>query len=217
MEQAGFLVQASVTLFDAEQYAPAAGLALLAHEEIGKHRILVDLWWKAQMKGADLTVERIKGAYEDHVEKQRRGQLSITTRFGPGTLSDLIRKVMGGPRSPEYAAAREKIDEVVHRQAKRTPDERHRTRMNVLYVDLEDSGDAWKRPALIGRNKALDIVQQACGDYSGQVHNMAIWLGSQPENPTHPQEEALMAWVQAVKVWPQRPEWPVPTWPRQVL
>jgi hypothetical protein len=36
-------------LFDAEQYAPAAGLALLAHEEIGKHRILVDLWWEAQM------------------------------------------------------------------------------------------------------------------------------------------------------------------------
>jgi hypothetical protein len=89
--------------------------------------------------------------------------------------------------------------------------------MNALYVDLEDSGDAWKRPAVIGRDKALKIVQDACGDYSVHHSNMGIWLGSQQANPTRPQDEALRAWVQAVKAWAQRPEWPVPAWPRQPL
>lgn len=213
MEQAGFLLRAAVTLFDAEQYAPAAGLALLAHEELGKHRILVDRWWKAQMKRADFTVASIKGAYEDHVEKQRRGQLSVTYRFGPGVVSDLVRKVIGGPRTPEYAAARGKLDEVIKHKAKRTPDQRHRSRMNALYVALENSGDSWSRPADIGRDKALDIVQEACGDYSVEYSNMGIWLSSQQENPTLPEDEALRAWIQAVKVWAQRPELPVPVWP----
>lgn len=72
-EQAGFLLGSAVTLFDAGQCATAVGLALLAHEELGKHRILVDLWWETQTKGAQLSVGKIQKAYESHPEKQRRG------------------------------------------------------------------------------------------------------------------------------------------------
>jgi AbiV family abortive infection protein len=218
MEQSGLLVRASVTLFDAEQYAPAAGLALLVHEELGRHHILVDLWWNAEVKRADLTVENIKHAYGDHVEKQRRGLHGVSLRFGPGSVViDLFRKMVGGPRSPDYAAARQELDEVLKSLAKRAPNQRDRARINALYVDLEDSGGGWKRPADIGRDRVLDIITEACGHYSDYHSAMGIWLGSEQENPTHPQDEALLAWVQAVKAWPQRPEWPVPTWPKQML
>jgi AbiV family abortive infection protein len=209
-EQAGFLLGSAVTLFDAGQYATAVGLALLAHEELGKHRILVDPWWETQTKGAQFSVGKIQKGYESHPEKQRRGQLSVIFH---GLLPDWIRKaLMGGAEAPTYEDARRELDQILRRLARRTPNERHRTRMDAHYVDIEASGNAWNRPVDISRERALDIVQQASSDYSVRHHNMGIWLASQ-DSLLHPEAGALRAWVEAVKKWSQRPELPAPRFP----
>lgn len=117
LEQCGLLLQAAVTLFEAQQYPTAAALALLAHEELGKYRILIDLWWETTEKGAKLGMREVRDAYRDHVERQRRGQLSI---------------VLKG-----IAVARDNLFEFAKRKAKRTPDDRHRARMRAHMSTLK--------------------------------------------------------------------------------
>lgn len=201
LEQCGFLLQAAVTLFEAKQYPTAAALALLVHEELGKYGILVDLWWQANVKGVEFNVSMVRDAYGDHVKKQRRGQLSVVLK-GISVARDKLQETAFGDWLDQ-------LYEFAKRKAKRTPDDRHRTRMRALYVDLKDLGDGWDRPAEIGRDQAHEIIEQACNDYSVQYSNLRTWL----ENPDSPQSEALRAWIRALPGWPERPELPVPKRP----
>ena len=87
LEQCGLLLRHSAILHKEQVASTAAGLALLAREELGKYRILLDLWRKAKDTGSCPSPEDIHHAIEDHVEKQKQAQLSVTNRMqGPGGL-----------------------------------------------------------------------------------------------------------------------------------
>jgi hypothetical protein len=55
---------------------------------------------------------------------------------------------------------------------KRQPDERHKARCSSLYVDLNDQGTAWLRPASIAKDEAYNEITTAIADYSFEVYRL---------------------------------------------
>ena len=80
---------------------------MLAREELGKHRILRCEWKKSVQSGQPPSVTQIKSACEDHIEKQKQGQLSITLMTScPSALDTALRtRVKSRPADPDYQAA----------------------------------------------------------------------------------------------------------------
>ena len=81
---------------------------------------------------------------------------------------------------------------------KRTPTDRHLTRMKAVYVDLNDTGTAWNRTCEISARQSIDCLTHAANDYAIQQGNLRIGV----VNPN------LSA---ALEAWPERPELPQPT------
>ncbi len=78
LEQCGRLLKSACVLYREKDYSTAVGIAMLAREELGKHRILRDEWKNALQTGKSPSVAQIKSACEDHIKKQKRGQMSVT-------------------------------------------------------------------------------------------------------------------------------------------
>jgi AbiV family abortive infection protein len=202
IEQCGLLLQHAVMLHDAKAYSTAVAVALFAREELGRYKILLDFWEKADGKRKNPTVDEIKKACDAHEEKQRRAQLSLMYRAeGPGKLSDLLRaRIENRPGSPAYIQAEEEIKKLDETTIKRTPKQRHLSRMKALYVDLNDTGTSWNRPCELFARQSEDCLTHAANDYAVQQGN----LQSGMVNPN------LGA---ALEAWPERPELPRPVWP----
>src|SRR5262249_913403 len=200
IEQCGLLLQHAVTLHDAKAYSTAVAVALFAREELGRYKILLDFWERAEGKGKTPTVDEIKKACDAHEEKQRRAQLSIMYRAdGPGPLLDLLR-ARGRPGTPEYIQAKKAIEKIDKTTIKRTPKNRHLTRMKALYVDLNDTGAVWNRPYEISARQSIDCLMHAANDYAGQQDRLQRGMV----------DASLGA---ALEAWPERPELPRPVWP----
>src|SRR5436190_17444444 len=103
LEQCGHLLSDAVTLYRGKSYSSAVALAMIGREELGKHRMLLEEWRKAEGTGQYPTVEAIRTACEDHVVKQGRALLSLT--FMPENTSAFgaaIRtKIEHKPQDPE--------------------------------------------------------------------------------------------------------------------
>jgi AbiV family abortive infection protein len=93
-EQAGYLFRDAAVLFDEGSYSSATALALLGREELGKYAILRDLWRRAAA-GATISRSEVRDACEDHVDKQKRAQLSLVhrVRADPGAAK-LFRSLL---------------------------------------------------------------------------------------------------------------------------
>ena len=106
--------------------------------------------------------------------------------------------------SAEWKDADAKLEHVKSIRIKRTPADRHSTRMRALYVDLKDSGNAWNRPAELPELEATNCLIDSANDYSVQAHNRL-------------QREILLyddpALAAALDAWPDRPALPPATWP----
>ena len=202
IEQCGLLLQHAVVLHDAKAYSTAVAVALFAREELGRYKILRDFWEKADREGKSPTVDEIKKACDAHEEKQRRGQLSVMYRAdGPGKLSDLLRaRFENRPGSPAYVQAEKEIKKLDETTIKRTPKNRHLSRMKALYVDLNDTGTSWNRPCALSARQSKDCLTHAATDYAIQQDNLRRGM----VNPN------LAA---ALKAWLERPKLPRPVWP----
>lgn len=175
---------------------------MFAREELGRYLILLDLWKRAE-EGKPPAVDEVRAACDDHVEKQRRAQLSISYRGeGSGGLANLIRaRMQYKPGSPEYEQAVEAMEKLNEIKAKRRPTDRHSTRMRALYVDLDDSGIGWNRPSEMSRAEATNCLADAVNDYARAYDRLTRGVGLDPN---------LSA---ALDAWWERPELPPPAWP----
>jgi AbiV family abortive infection protein len=127
LEQCGLLLRDANLLYRSGSYASAVALAEFAQEELGGWRILRDLRTEV-LGGKRLKIKDIQDACKDHESKQRAGALSSTIKAD--TDSKLGRLLHNSP-----AAAREQLEKLHRRKAKRVPSERHEQRMSALYVD----------------------------------------------------------------------------------
>ncbi len=94
LHQCGVLLSDAVLLHDATRYATATGVAMLAREELGKAKILFDLWKDVQVGRRAVTTKQIKSKLDDHEEKQRRAQLSMTFQAAHGTREATLMREM---------------------------------------------------------------------------------------------------------------------------
>jgi AbiV family abortive infection protein len=169
LEQAGRLLHSSVTLFEADDWSTATGIAMLGREELGRSRILRELAEKAG-KGEALSRDDVQAACEDHVTKQRAAVLSTTMKAANGTgLGDLLQARMSeNPQSEKWRDADAKLKVVTDKKTKRLPTDRHEMRMQCFYVDLKDNGDGWRRPCDVTRDQAQAFISDAMNDYAVQ-------------------------------------------------
>jgi hypothetical protein len=153
-------------------------------------------------------VDDVREACEDHEEKQRRGQLSVSIMAEPPSVLDtLLRRTMKpDPQDREYKEANEALEEVIKRTAKRTPSARHSIRIRALYVDLNESGIEWDKPADLSSAEAAKCLSEAANDYAGQYDRLQLTL-------LREMEPKLAAGLEA---WPDRPNLPSPVWPEVV-
>ena len=205
LEQCGYLLSDAIALFDRGSHASAVALALLAREELGRYRILLELWHRAA-DGKAVSVDEVRRACEDHVTKQRRAQMSIVYRAGgPGGLTDIIdRRIRARPGTPEFQQADEQLKQCDELKLKRTPANRHSTRMRAMYVDISDDGTGWNRPTAMTEGEAKDCLVDAVNDYAVQVNKLNEFATLRALDPPL----AL-----ALEDWRDKPPLPVPTWP----
>jgi AbiV family abortive infection protein len=169
IQQAGYLFEHAVILFDAGVHSSAVALALLGREELGRYAILCDLWRKGSA-GSEFSPDEVRKACEGHVEKQRRGIFSLVYRTSIETgFGKLLRSLVGLlPSSAAARRIREQIAKIDRLRARRLPEERHAARMRSIYVDLDQSGGAWLRPSSITEAEARTTIEDAVNDYSVQ-------------------------------------------------
>jgi AbiV family abortive infection protein len=74
--QCGRLLNRAATLYKAGDHVTAVGLAALAQEELGRSRYLRDQW-KEVVKGKTVSLREIRKACENHLLKQKWGQVSV--------------------------------------------------------------------------------------------------------------------------------------------
>jgi AbiV family abortive infection protein len=206
LEQCGFLLEHAVILHRAKVYPTAMALALFAREELGRCSILREFWKRAVEGGYSPSTEEIQAACDDHVEKQRLAQRSLTYRTdGTGQLDEILRKQMQhSPSSAEWREADEQLKEIDARKGKRTPADRHAARMKAIYVDLNESGSAWNRPIELNPTEATQCLEDAANDYA------VLWDKFQP-GMLRAMVEPKMA--EALEAWDSRPPLPVPARP----
>jgi AbiV family abortive infection protein len=206
LEQCGRLLSDAMVLYRGKSYSSALALAMIAREELGKHRLLLEAWKESEATGKYLTVDAIQTACEDHVDKQRRALLSLTfTAENSSTLDIAVRtKLKHKPSDKEYQQAEEVIQTALKSLAKRAPEERHSARMRALYVDLQDSGLEWIRPSQMLQAEVQKLLNDAANDYAGQWNRL---------DPDHLRALGDAKLGDALEAWNERPALPEPIWP----
>lgn len=207
LEQCGRLLKAAAILYKEKDYSTAVGVAMLAREELGKHRILRDEWRKSVDTGKAPGVEYIQRACEDHIEKQKRGRGSVTLNAASGSvLGEAIKTVIemsGTPTDSKFKAADSIIKTAVGAIEKHAPAERHEKRLEGFFVDLANSGTDWKRPSItISQEEASKLLKDAANGYAEEHHRFS--------NTALLEDKQL---AEDLEAWSKKPALPPPTWP----
>jgi AbiV family abortive infection protein len=203
VEQAGNLLGSATLLFSNGQSAAAVGVAMLAAEELGRHRILRDLAKRAD-SGDQIHPDEVRERCEDHATKQQHGLGGISFHQDRDTqLGKLMMTKLTSPvGSKEWHDASDQLDVVTEAKQKRLPHERHSLRMSAFYVDLQDSG-VWSRPNAINRETARRQISDVVNDYAVLRGNLQIESA----------EEDSAEMLQALKTMTPQPSLPLPRWP----
>jgi AbiV family abortive infection protein len=199
LERCGQLLHDAIDLYDLGRFGTAAGLAMLAREEMGKAKILLKIANEVD-GGRELSPRELADALEDHLVKQRHAQLSVVLSGALGTqLAMLMRKSMD-PSDPYSQAAFEELNQLVKQKVRRTPDDRHSVRQRGMYVDPDDTGTVWNRPAHFTKEEALNHITHTMNDYSVLLNNLE-------HAGQYEKVRALL------KDWPDHSELPERRWP----
>jgi AbiV family abortive infection protein len=222
LEQSGFLLCDAVNLHNAERFPTAIALALLAAEEFGKSRILLDYWEKAN-QGQSITIEAVRRAvkpHKPHETKQTRALLSsLTAGLARGTeIGDLLFEfAMSAKRLLDKRAEKSQplkgladelsLDPLLPKLASAMTRARERT----LYVDADDSATSWERPCKAFGAKlselALLVISNIYNSYTNAAWNLQPKrLRANTSNPRPDLASALEAWAER----PELPSAPTP-------
>jgi AbiV family abortive infection protein len=207
-EQCGVLLRDAVLLYENGSHATTVGLAMLARGEMGKGRMLLDLWRGVVNKGRKVSADEIRDQFKDHKAKQGKAQISQTSRWSGDTeVAKLNRaSMMGNPDVAGREAARRELDRLDKKRRKRTPDDRHKARMRTLYVDLNESGTGWSTPVETP-DDARAHLEDAANDYG------LLWVRLQgTEAARVKRDDPNLA--AAKDAWPERPTLPEPVRPK---
>jgi AbiV family abortive infection protein len=184
LEHCGLLLRDANLLYQNGSYASAVALAAFAQEELGRWKMLLDLRRKV-LRGDRLTVEQIRTRCGDHVRKQEAGQMSTVMRTDKDSgLGKLLQsRASAKPGSKEWKAADEEIKRLDRQKTKRAPGDRHKQRMDALYVDPV-SPDGWNRPINeISQTSAFGRLQDVGNDYSLQYERYTNPQLHKPDDP----------------------------------
>jgi AbiV family abortive infection protein len=99
LEQCGRLLHDAIDLYERDRFGTAVGLAILAREELGKARILIQLSGEVEA-GKGLSLRELSSALADHLEKQEHAQISVVLSAGCGTRLQELFKKAGDPQIP---------------------------------------------------------------------------------------------------------------------
>jgi len=200
-EQCGRLMHDAANLYDSGSYSTAVGLAMLAREELGKGRILLDMWRDG---GAEVTLDKVTAKLDDHLSKQQSAQLSISISVPRDSrLGKIMRRVFEAPSGTtefDRAMDEKEFQTALESVRRRTPSTRMDLRERGFYVDPKEDGTDWIRPLTIDREKAQDTLLAAMNDYSAQLSHLV------PEI----REDHLK---RVLETWPERPPLPDRRWP----
>ena len=202
LQQCGLLLLDAVALAEEHRLPTAAGIAMLALEELGRHRILLDLCRKSA-EGTVVTRKQVTAACGNHETKQRRGQGSLSFRERKDSpLGKLIHAEMHHrPGSPEYRDAEENLRMSGKKRLRRQPAYRHAKRMRAFYVDLNTDG-TWSLPRQLDPNSCANDVADAVGDYNNARERIEF---AEDLYSNH-------ALAVAIAALADRPELPLPKW-----
>jgi AbiV family abortive infection protein len=203
LEQCGNLLRDTIVLYRATAYSSAVTLAMFGREELGKHMMLLQQWRAAQETGTLPTVEAIKAAHGDHVDKHRWGLKSLLyTPDSSSTVGKAMEtKTKYKPQDEEYQNAEAVIQHALNRLAKQVPDARHSARVRALYVDLNDSGTEWNRPQDFPETESYKLLSESLFDYVIQCEKL------KPDRLRNMGDQRL---AEALEAWNQRPDLPQP-------
>jgi AbiV family abortive infection protein len=205
LEQCGLLLRDANHLYRLGSYATCIAVAALAHEEMGRYQILSKLWRQA-LGGKSFTVNEIRKACSNHVEKQREGLLAITLTDdgGRGTaLGKLIRATTEAKlQSPERKKLDAELDQMIAEIKQNIPSDRHRARVSALYVEPKSETE-WHRPADTTASEAFAFLLGAGNDYSMQRQRYT----------TRSNVEYYGQLYDALEQWCERPTLVPPEWP----
>ncbi len=209
LEQSGLLLNDAVTLMDKKSYNNGIVLAAFAREELGRSQILMNLFDDVVKNGKNITADDINKACNQHMSKQEYGQISTVLRFQNDTEEGkLFMKKMkliqdGNQESADYRENEVKLNEIMAQVRKRTPGERHRHRLKALYVMPDDKGTGWNIPKNISPEFARDFIIDTSNDYSAiRQHFYSDSRSDETE------------FIKEVRKWGEKPELPLPTWPK---
>jgi AbiV family abortive infection protein len=199
LRQSACLLTDGILLFGAGRAATAAGLALLAREELGRFHCLLKLRNDAIESGKLPSVKEVRNSYKDHRIKQQWGQTSVSMGFPDDWADKVMEKLKPNPEQEELIL-KDSL-KPVQTKRRRDPHDRHARRGKCFYVDIEPSGADWNLPWLMSREEAERIIIEAKNDY----HMMLHYLRGRYFGPE------LGA---ALDAWADKPELPFIVWSR---
>lgn len=191
LEQCGKLLLDAVLLYREDRFASAVGLTMVARDELGKYRLLLDLW--NQTSGGNPVEYTLR---EMHVKKQELAAMSAT--LGEGDGDDRVAKFNAMTQlawgSDEFRSAFESLGDASSRK---------NDRERAFYVDPCDGG--WARPCeTFTQRRAERLIADAQNDYRVQSDPINRKINFQERRPGL--HEALEAWTSK----PELPEMPFP-------
>jgi AbiV family abortive infection protein len=205
--QCGILLADAVVLINKKSYSSAVVLAAFSREELGRYRILINFFDEIVKKGQTVTLEDINKACKEHVVKQKWGQISTTLRFQndseTGKLIMTRTKLLqsGQHQSEEFKEIEKKMADITESIRKRTPNDRHKARMEALYVEPDNSGTDWNTPKRVSPEFARNFVADASGDYA--ILRQIL----------EPSTSSNAEFTKELLKWKDKPEIPLPKWP----
>lgn len=201
LKRCGELLTDSRMLFQEQRYATSLGLAALAREELGRARMLKEIWQATKEEGS-ISLNEVINKCEDHQTKQEYGQISVVIKWSnKGELGEIGNTLLSGnTQAPEFATAQSKMKQLSQKKKKRTPLDRHMLRTQAFYVEPKENGLGWSEPSkVISEETAREFLIEAINDYS-------LICGYQdPACSPHKFDAAL-------QFWQQNPDLPPPPW-----
>lgn len=202
LEQGGLLLHDSVFLYRSEKFSSACALALFAIEEIGRSRLLHQLWEEIAAKNeGQVTAQAIRRKCDNHIFKQFKGLTTpmLYIEKKNKKMYELFEATLVERATSESWRASAELHEVAKRLQRKLPKLRHEWRQKSLYVEPDESGSKWNRPRNLPKKVAFDSLFGANDAYSNTVRKF---------NCMQPFEEEASAFHCALEAWNECPELP---------
>lgn len=215
LAQAGRLLRSAVVLLESGDASTALALAMFGREELGRSRLLRKCYSETG-SGRAFSAKDISKICSEHVAKQEASAFATVLKphrdSQVGKALATMSLYAHTPTSDEYRQADEVLNAAAAAKQSRQPHDRHESRCDSLYVDLNDLGTDWKCPIDVSVDSAQTQINEAVSDYSHEYQRLTI-----PElwHPTQPQIRG--AEMRDAKLKMTRPlEIPLPVWPKPI-